>query len=129
MTKNRFALLIVGPQGPLEGLLRHLEEQERYELHYCPDFYTARTYLAEHTPSAIIVAPRPCEQSHAEAVDWLKNARNVAPVLVFCPFEDLEFYMNVMNYGAFDFFTAATPLEEIDRQVNNAVTWQTCEAA
>jgi DNA-binding NtrC family response regulator len=129
MNKNRFDLLIVGPQGPIEELLGHLEGQERYELHYCPDFYSAGAYLAEYTPSAIIVAARPCERTRAEAVDWLETARNVAPVLVFCPFEDLEFYKTVMDHGAFDFFTSATPLEEIDRELNNAITWQTCQPA
>ena len=129
MTKNRFDLLIVGPQGPLEETLGHLEAQERYELHYCPDFYSARAYLAEHTPSAIIVSLRPCERTHAEAAGWLETARNVAPVLVFCPFEDSEFYQTIMDHGAFDFFTAATPLEEIGRELSNAVSWQTCQAA
>ncbi len=129
MTKNRFDLLVVGPQGPLEEVLRHLEAQEHYELHYCPDFYSAGTYLAERTPGAIIVALRPCERTHAEAAGWLETARNVAPVLVFCPFEDSEFYKTIMDDGAFDFFTAATPLEEIDRELSNAVDWHAQQAA
>ncbi len=129
MTKNRFDLLVVGPQGPLEDPLRHLEAQEHYELHYCPDFYSAGTYLAEHTPGAIIVALRPCERTHAEAVAWLETVKNLSPVLVFCPFEDSEFYKTIMDHGAFDFFTAATPLEEIDRELNNAVDWHAQQAA
>ena len=129
MTKNRLPLLIVGPQGALDEVLGHLEAQERYELHYAPDFYSAHAYLAEQAPSAIIVAPRPCERSFGETVNWLERARNVAPVLVFCPFADVEFYKTAMDHGAFDFFTPATPLEEIDRELNDAVSWRTIQAA
>ncbi len=129
MTKNRSDLLIVGPQGPLEELLGHLEAQERYELHYCPDFDSARAHISARTPGAIVVAPRPCERARAEAVAWLETVRNVSPVLVFSPFEDSDFYKTIMDHGAFDFFTAATPLEEIDRELNNAVDSHARQAA
>ncbi len=126
MTKNRFDLLIVGSQRPLEETLGHLESEGNYRLCRCPDFHTARGYLAEHTPNAIIAA---FDAADPHAIDWLETVRGVAPVVVFCPFADLEFYRTVMDHGAFDFFTPATPLEEVDRELNNAVNGQACQAA
>ena len=129
MTKNLFHILAVGPHESFYEIFHHLETHESYDLRYATDFDAAHAHLRKNTPCAILLAVPRDEQTAREALAWLEKVKNQAPVMVLSPVDDMPFYINVMDRGAFDFFTAHTPLEEIDRVLNNAVDWQFCRAA
>jgi DNA-binding NtrC family response regulator len=129
MAKETFDILIVGPQGQFREIFNHLDEQGSYQLHFAWDYEAARSFLAECTPSAIILTIRVNERNFEGEMEWLEMMKKHSPVLVLSPVEDLQLYKTVMQRGAFDFFTAYTPPDEIDREINNAVTLQTCQVA
>ena len=129
MERTTFDILIVGPQGQFREIFDHLETQENYRIHYATDYQNAFGYLSDHVPGAIILNIQADERSFAEEMEWLDIMKTDAPVLVLSPLYYPHLYKTAIQRGAFDFFTAYTPPDEFDRELNNAITQQTCAVA
>ena len=129
MERSTFDILIVGPQGPFREIFDHLETQDNYRIHYATDCQNAFDYLNEHAPGAIILTIGMVEQNFTDEMEWLDIMKKDAPVLVLAPSEAPHLYKTVMQRGAFDFFTAYTPPDEIDRELSNAISRQPCQIA
>jgi len=129
MDHTPFEILVVGPQNQFRGIFDHLESQDNYRIHYAMDYQLAAEYLKEQAPGAIILTIRVDERSFMEEMEWLHSLKKDAPVLVLSPLTDMHLYKNAMSHGAFDFFTASTPPDEIERELSNAISQQSCHVA
>lgn len=129
MTPDTFNLLFVGPQGPFRELIDHLEAQENYHVHFATEYEDVFPYLNEGNPGAIVLAAPTEERNIREMMYWLNILKSRAPVLVLSPAEDIRLNLAVMDQGAFDFFTAFTPLDSVDWIINNAVSRTSFQAA
>ena len=129
MERITLDILIVGPQGPFREIFDHLETRDYYHIHYAADYLEASGYLNEHVPGAIILTIGVDEQNFAEEMEWLHTMKKDAPVLVLSPSETAHQYKTVMQHGAFDFFTAYAQPEEIDFELDSAISRQPCPVA
>ena len=122
-------ILVVGPQNQFREIFDYLESRENYRIHYTADYQLASEYLKEQMPGAIILTIRVDERSFMEEMEWLDIMKKDAPVFVLSPLGDPHLYKNAMDHGAFDFFTAWAPPDEIDRELSNAISLQSCQVA
>jgi len=129
MDRTPMDLLVVSPQNQFREIFDYLESQENYRIHYAADYQLAAEYLKERVPGAIVLTIRVDERSFMEEMEWLDIMKNVAPVLVLSPLGDPHLYKNAMTHGAFDFFTAWAPPDEIDRELGRAISLQPCQVA
>lgn len=129
MDRTAFDILVVGPQIQFREIFDHLESQGNYRLHYAADYQIAAGYLSEFVPDAIILTTRAEERSFTEEMDWLDKLKKDAPVLVVSWLGDPHLYKIAMDHGAFDFFTAWAPPDEIDRELSKAISLQPSHVA
>ncbi len=129
MWESSHRILVVGRHEAFAEIFDHLEASENYDLHYAPDFESARASLRRELPSAIILALPRSEQNTLTTLAWLSTVKGLAPLLVLSPVDDVDLYIEAMEHGAFDFLTPTMPFEEVDRQLSSALTWHTRQAA
>ncbi len=129
MKPNKFDILAISPQTKLQRLFDHLEQNSSYHIHYVPNLESAKAYSAENTPCAIFLVISRAEHNDPEALRWLEGMRDRIPVLVLSTLEDLRLYTTAMDHGAFDFITAYTTRDEVDRIVASALQGCECNAA
>src|SRR5207249_9762128 len=72
---------------------------ESYRLHFASDFESAWSNVKENSPNAIILTIAVDEQNFGEALGWLETMKNIAPVLVLSPAEDLRFRSEERRVG------------------------------
>ncbi len=128
MDRRKPNVLVIGPPAIFGPIFHQLSEGGRYRFNFAIDQETAPIYLSCNP--CVIILNIPEDQSLAQAaLSYLETLRQHAPVVVMSVAADLNLYLAAMNYGAFDYFTSYTPLEEIDRMLDKAINWQQQQVA
>ncbi len=134
MDRETFHILVVGPTEPYSEFFDSLEADENYCLHFAADLHSAsleraKSYFPEHQPSVILLTVPRGQAGSVQVLGWLEDLKSLAPVIVLSPVEDMQLYLGAMYRGAFDYFTAYTPVEEIKRGLAHAVSRYAFQAA
>lgn len=129
MKPERPRVLVLASRAAFRPLFDALEAEHSFQFDYVTDVSTLPTYLASHAPSAVLLEAEPRAQTAREPLAWLDTLKRETPVVVLASRDDVPFYLAVMERGAFDYFTASTPLRDVTRVLENAIRWHQHQAA
>lgn len=128
MKKRVPKILVVGWEKAFRDLYATLEMAKTYQLEYAAYWGTANVFLEPRPDLVLLHIPQ--EKGAAEqALAWVEKLKGEVPFVVLSPAADMEGYVACMARGAYDYVTSYTPLEEIRRIINRAISYKQPVAA
>lgn len=121
-------VLVLGPRAEFDPLFTALELEERFRLRFAESLRDADADEGPR-PDVIVLLAGAQGRAAPDALQWIEKLKAVAPVILMSSAADMNFYMAAMTQGAFDYFTAYTPLEEVQRVLSSAAYWASRQAA
>ena len=128
MKKKVPKILVVGSESAFSGLYGVLEAARTYQLEYAAYWGTANVFL-EPPPNLVLLHIPPEKRAAEQALAWVEKLKGEVPFVVLSTAADMEGYVACMSRGAFDYVTSYTPLEEVRRIINRAITYKQPVAA
>lgn len=121
MKKRVPKVLVIGWEKGFRDLYAALEVAKSYQLDYAAYWGTANVFL--QPPPDLVLLHIPPEKGAAEqALAWVEKLKGEVPFVVLSAAADMEGYVACMSRGAFDYVTSYTPVEEIRRVIERAVS-------
>jgi DNA-binding NtrC family response regulator len=113
-------VLVAGSRATFSPVFERLQESGRYNFDYVALRELSPAF--SHWRPSVVLLQMPEEKEAAEhALSSLKALKDEVPVVVMSTAADMNLYLAAMTYGAFDYFTSYTPLDEISRMLDKAV--------
>lgn len=113
-------VLVVGSRATFSPVFERLQESGRYNFNYIT-LREVSLVFSRWKPSVVLLQMPPDKEAAQHALACLKALKDEVPVVVMSAAADMNLYLAAMTYGAFDYFTSYTPMDEITRMLDNAV--------
>ncbi|HKZ52227.1 MAG TPA: hypothetical protein VJ085_02995 [Candidatus Acidoferrales bacterium] len=113
-------VLVVGSRMPFSPVFERLQESGRYNFNYIA-LREVSPAFSRWRPSVVLLQMPQEKEAAQDALSCLKALKDEVPVVVMSTAADMNLYLAAMTYGAFDYFTSYTPLDEISRMLDKAV--------
>jgi len=113
-------VLVVGSRATFSPVFERVQESGRYNFN-CIALREVNPVFSRWKPSVVLLQMPPEKEAAQHALACLKALKDEVPVVVMSEAADMNLYLAAMTYGAFDYFTSYTPLDEISRMLDKAV--------